>query len=190
MKEYYPEKGSGKTSIAILKASRQKHRSWLLFCNEEKGLEQFQKESFQPIQRLKDKKRKINFNYCFIVLIRCCRWNFKANLKLSVKLQILVSIFHVIYGPCYVAMNLALCEIKQVKHVILFDVSEMKHITTCFKSHGAKSRMWPIFRQELGVYFVWLHSTYSSELRLITVVLPNVKLSLILLYQLMHLFIQ
>jgi hypothetical protein len=36
----------------ILKASRQKHRSWQLYSNEKNGLQQFQME------RLKDKKKK------------------------------------------------------------------------------------------------------------------------------------
>ena len=42
----------------ILKASRQKHRSWRLYSNENNGLQQFQMESCQPIKRLEDKKKK------------------------------------------------------------------------------------------------------------------------------------
>jgi hypothetical protein len=33
--------------------------SWQLYNNEKNGLQQFQTESFQPIKRFKDKKKKI-----------------------------------------------------------------------------------------------------------------------------------
>jgi len=46
--------GRGKASTKILKASRQKHRSWQLHSNEKNGLQQFQMENCQPIKRLKD----------------------------------------------------------------------------------------------------------------------------------------
>jgi hypothetical protein len=42
----------------MLKASRQKHRSWQLYSTEKNGLQQFQMESCPPIKRLKDKKKK------------------------------------------------------------------------------------------------------------------------------------
>jgi len=71
--------GRGKASTKILKASRQKHRSWQLHSNEKNGLQQFQMENCQPIKRLKDKKRKFHklvevkrsckscwFNCCFL----------------------------------------------------------------------------------------------------------------------------
>ena len=47
-----------KTSTTILTASRQKHGSWQLYCNEKNGLQQFQMEGCQPIKRLKEKKTK------------------------------------------------------------------------------------------------------------------------------------
>ena len=50
------KKGSGKTSTTILKASRQKQRSWQLYSNEKNALQQFQMESCQPIKTLRDKK--------------------------------------------------------------------------------------------------------------------------------------
>jgi hypothetical protein len=52
------KKGCGKTSTTVLKASRQKHRSWQLYSNEKNGLQQIQMESCQPIKRVKDKKKK------------------------------------------------------------------------------------------------------------------------------------
>jgi hypothetical protein len=62
LKEQYPQKkkGRGKTSTAILKASRQKQRSWKLYSNEKNGLQQIQMESCQPIKRLKDKKKNFS----------------------------------------------------------------------------------------------------------------------------------
>ena len=55
----FRKKDRGKTSTTILKASRQKHKIWLSYSNEENVLQQFQVESCQPIKRLKNKK-KIN----------------------------------------------------------------------------------------------------------------------------------
>jgi len=52
------KKGRGKTSTAILKASRQEHRSGQLYINEKNSLQQIQMESCQPIKRLKKKKKK------------------------------------------------------------------------------------------------------------------------------------
>ena len=52
------KKGRGKTSTAILKASRQKHRSWQLYSNGKSGMQQLQMESCQLIKRVKDKKKK------------------------------------------------------------------------------------------------------------------------------------
>jgi len=54
LKEQCPEKGRGKTSTTVLKASRQKCRSWQLYSSEKNGLYQFQMESCQTIKRLKD----------------------------------------------------------------------------------------------------------------------------------------
>ena len=55
------KKGRGKTPTTVLKASRQKHKSWQLYRNEKNGLQQFQMESYQPIKKLKDKKKKLPF---------------------------------------------------------------------------------------------------------------------------------
>ena len=52
------KKGRGKASTTILKASRQKHRSWQLYNSEKNGLQQLQMESCQAIKRLKDTKKK------------------------------------------------------------------------------------------------------------------------------------
>ena len=55
-------KGRGMTSTTIIKASRQKQRSWQLYSNDKNGLQQFQKESCQQIKRLKSKKKNKNRN--------------------------------------------------------------------------------------------------------------------------------
>ena len=51
------KKAEWKTSTTILKASRQKHRSWQLYSNEKNGLQQLQVENYQPIKRFKHKTR-------------------------------------------------------------------------------------------------------------------------------------
>ena len=50
------KKGCRKTSITVLKANRQKHRSRQLYSNEKNGFQEFQMESCQQIKRLNDKK--------------------------------------------------------------------------------------------------------------------------------------
>jgi hypothetical protein len=52
------KKGRGKTSTTILKTSRQKHRSWKSYSNENNGLQQIEMENFQPIKRMKDNNQK------------------------------------------------------------------------------------------------------------------------------------
>jgi formylmethanofuran dehydrogenase subunit E len=51
------KKDLGKTSITILKASRQEHRSGELYNNGKNSLQKIQMESCQPIKRLKKKKK-------------------------------------------------------------------------------------------------------------------------------------
>jgi len=90
--EQHPEKKKavGRPRLQYLKQVA-RNTEVELYSNEENGLQQFQMESCQPIKRFKDKKKKIYFNYCFIVFIRCYRWNFNANLRLPVILQLLES---------------------------------------------------------------------------------------------------
>jgi hypothetical protein len=78
----HKKKGCGKTLSTILKASRQKYRSWKL-CNEKNGLQQFQLESCQLIKRLKDKKNKYmqtKFTgacfFCWHWHLYLCIWHF------------------------------------------------------------------------------------------------------------------
>jgi hypothetical protein len=54
--------GSRKTWTAILKASRQKHKSRQLYSNEKNGLQQFQMENCQPIKRLKDEMLNVELD--------------------------------------------------------------------------------------------------------------------------------
>ena len=49
------EKGHGKTSTTIPKASRQEHRSGQLYNNEKNSLQQIRMENRQPIKKLKKK---------------------------------------------------------------------------------------------------------------------------------------
>jgi hypothetical protein len=72
----------GKTSTTMLKASRQKHRSWQLYSKEDNGLQHFQIESCQPIKILKNKKKLtgrvngLDKKYCQFYRLsssrRCC----------------------------------------------------------------------------------------------------------------------
>ena len=92
MKEQYPEeKDVGRPRLQYLKQVARNTEADSYTANEENGLQQFQMESCQLIKRPKNKKKKINFNYFLIAFIRFYRWNFNANLKLPVTLQLLES---------------------------------------------------------------------------------------------------
>lgn len=69
-----------------------------------------------------------------------------------------------IYGPCYIAMNLALCEIKQVKGVILCVTSVKRNLPQRASSHMQQTHARDLYldKNRAFLWFGYIRRTFLN----------------------------